>query len=193
MTALDRTVLRGQLRGTLELTRAHATLRRAGRSQPGQPAPGDTDDNPLPLVRPAAQLRAQVETRETPDTFLHMACTPSCERNLHPLTHDGTHPSPQPGGQDSLGGGGVSPVGRMGSVAWGGGEPPIGPAGQLPAPLMDRPMMRPAEQGQIGQVGGAAVQPVDQMVALAPGQRPIAVGEHTAPRRAPRGRCVGRG
>jgi hypothetical protein len=45
---------------------------------------------------------------------------------------------------------------------------------------MDRPMMRPAQQGQVGQVGGAAVEPVEQMMGLAPGQRPGAAGEDTA-------------
>jgi hypothetical protein len=67
-----------------------------------------------------------------------------------------------------------------GSVAWGGGEPPVGAAGQLPTPLMDRPVVSPAHQGQVGQVGGAAIGPVDQMMTLAPGKRAGAVGDHTA-------------
>ena len=40
----------------------------------------------------------------------------------------------------------------MMAVAWlaeGGREAAVGAAGQLPAPLMDRPMMRPAHQGQV--------------------------------------------
>ena len=62
----------------------------------------------------------------------------------------------------------------------GGGQLAVGAAGQLPAALMDRPMVGPAQQGQVRQVGGAAVQPVQQMMALAPGQGPVTVGEHTA-------------
>ena len=41
-------------------------------------------------------------------------------------------------------------------------------------------MMGPAEQGQVGQVGGATLQPGDQVVALAPGQGPVTVGDDTA-------------
>ena len=41
-------------------------------------------------------------------------------------------------------------------------------------------MVGPAEQGQVGQVGGAAMQPVAQVVGVAPGQGPLAVGEDTA-------------
>ena len=41
--------------------------------------------------------------------------------------------------------------------------------------------MGPAPQGQIGQVGGAAIQPGAQMVGVAPGKGPGAGGEHTAP------------
>jgi hypothetical protein len=66
------------------------------------------------------------------------------------------------------------------SVGWGGGELAVGLAGQPPAALMDRAMVGPAHQGQVAKVGRAAVQPVAQMVGLAPGQRPGAVGEHTA-------------
>jgi hypothetical protein len=36
----------------------------------------------------------------------------------------------------------------MSSVGWGGGEAAVGGAGELPAALMDRPMMSPAHQGQ---------------------------------------------
>jgi hypothetical protein len=45
---------------------------------------------------------------------------------------------------------------------------------------MDRPMMGPAQQDQVGQVGRAAVQPGDQMVGLAPGKGPLATGDHAA-------------
>ncbi len=40
--------------------------------------------------------------------------------------------------------------------------------------------MGPAHQGQVGQVGGAAMQPVAQMVGFAPGRGPVAPGERTA-------------
>ena len=72
-------------------------------------------------------------------------------------------------------------LGWVVSVWWGGGQPAVGAAAQPPAPLMHGPMMGPAHQGQIGKVGGAAVQPVDQMMSLAPGQRPGTGGEDTAP------------
>ena len=75
----------------------------------------------------------------------------------------------------------MSPGGGMSPVRWGGGELTVGAAGEPPAALMDRPMVGPAQQGQIGQIGGAAVQPVAQMMGLAPGQRPLAVGEDTTP------------
>jgi hypothetical protein len=45
---------------------------------------------------------------------------------------------------------------------------------------MDRPVVGPAQQGQIRQVGGAAMQPMLQVVGFAPGQRAITAGEHTA-------------
>jgi hypothetical protein len=45
---------------------------------------------------------------------------------------------------------------------------------------MHRPVMGPADQGQVGQVGGTPVQPVDQVVAFAPGQGAGTVGDHTA-------------
>jgi hypothetical protein len=69
------------------------------------------------------------------------------------------------------------------TVAWwagGGREAAVGAAGQLPAPLMHGPMMGPAQQGQVRQVGGAAVDPVPQMMGVAPGKRPVAVGEDAA-------------
>jgi hypothetical protein len=69
---------------------------------------------------------------------------------------------------------------QTGSAWWGGGQPPIRSAGQLPAALMDRPMMGPADQGQVGQVGRAAVDPVAQMVGFAPAQGAGTAGEDTA-------------
>jgi hypothetical protein len=75
------------------------------------------------------------------------------------------------------GGGGLSSVG---SIRWGGGQPPVGGAGQLPAAVMDGPMMGPAQEQQVGQVGGAAVQPVPQMMSLTPGQRAGTAGAPTA-------------
>src|SRR5215216_902162 len=80
------------------------------------------------------------------------------------------------------GDGAMSLVGAVSvlSMRWMGGQATVGAAGQPPAALVDRPMMGPAQQGQVGQVGGAAVEPVDQVVALAPAQGPSAVGEDTA-------------
>ena len=72
------------------------------------------------------------------------------------------------------GGGGLS------SVGWGGGQPPVGLVLQLPAALMHGPMMGPAHQDQVVQIGGAAIQPVDQMMSLTPGKGTITAGEDTA-------------
>src|SRR5215211_4376741 len=69
---------------------------------------------------------------------------------------------------------------RMLSVGWGGGQPSVGLVLESPAALVDRPMMGPAHQGQVVQVGRAAIQPVDQMMGLAPGQGAVTVGEDTA-------------
>ena len=74
----------------------------------------------------------------------------------------------------------MSSGGGMSSVGRGGGEAAVGLAGQPPAALMDRSMVGSAQQGQVGQVGGAAVEPVAQMMGFAPGQRPVTVGEDTA-------------
>jgi len=71
-------------------------------------------------------------------------------------------------------------LGPMGPVGWGSGQPAITLADQPPAPLMDRPMMRPAQQRQVGQIGRAAMQPVAQMMGFTPGQGPRTAGEHTA-------------
>jgi hypothetical protein len=81
----------------------------------------------------------------------------------------------------------------MSSLGWGGGVPAVGAAGQLPAALMDVPVMGSAEQGQVGQVGRATVQPGDQMMALAPGQRPITARKDTALVAHGQSRALGRG
>jgi hypothetical protein len=72
-------------------------------------------------------------------------------------------------------------VGAMGSMRWGGRQAAIRSAGEPPAPLVDIPMMGPAQQRQIREVGGAIMQPVAQMMRLTPGQRPRAVREHAPP------------
>ena len=41
-------------------------------------------------------------------------------------------------------------------------------------------MMGSAQQGQVGQVGGAAMEPVAEMVGFAPGRGSVAAGHHTA-------------
>jgi hypothetical protein len=64
---------------------------------------------------------------------------------------------------------------------WGGGQPAVVLALEPPATLVDRAVVGPAQQDQVDQVGGAAVQPVDQMMGVTPGQGPLAVGEPTAP------------
>ena len=80
----------------------------------------------------------------------------------------------------------------MSSVGRGGREPAIGAAGQLPAALMDRPMMRPAQQDQVGQVGRATIQPMPQMMGVTPGQRPITTREDTTPVPHRQGGALGR-
>src|SRR5215203_4723016 len=75
------------------------------------------------------------------------------------------------------GGGRLSSVGSM---LWGGGRPPVRASDQPPAALMDRPMMGPAHQDQVVQIGRAAIQPMLEMVGLAPGQRAVTAGEDTA-------------
>jgi hypothetical protein len=69
---------------------------------------------------------------------------------------------------------------QVSSMRWGGGQSAVGLAGQPPAPLMHRPVVGPAHQGQIREVSEAAVQPVPQVMGLAPGQGPVTAGEHTA-------------
>jgi hypothetical protein len=53
--------------------------------------------------------------------------------------------------------------------------------------------MSPAQQGQVGQIRWAAIQPVRYVMALTPGQRPVAVGEHTATVADRQGAALGRG
>ena len=65
-------------------------------------------------------------------------------------------------------------------MRWGGGQPSVGLVLELPAALMDRPMMGSAHQDQVVQVGRAAIQPVDQMMGLAPGKGAVTGGEDTA-------------
>ena len=71
----------------------------------------------------------------------------------------------------------VSPVAWVG---WAGGQAAVRVTGQPPAALVDRPVMGPAQQGQVLEVGGAAMEPMSEMVGFAPGQGPVAAGEHTA-------------
>ena len=66
------------------------------------------------------------------------------------------------------------------SMRWGGGQPPIRVSGQPPAALMDRPMMGPAHQDQIGQVGRATMGPVAEMMGLTPARGPLAARDRTA-------------
>jgi hypothetical protein len=60
--------------------------------------------------------------------------------------------------------------GAVSSLRWAGAELPIGAPGQLPAALMHRPMMGPAQQREVGQVGRATSQPGHHMMSVAPGQ-----------------------
>ena len=76
--------------------------------------------------------------------------------------------------------GGMSSVGGVFSVGWGGGQPAVGVAGQPPPSLMHRAVVGSADQGQVVQVGGAAMQPMLEMVGFAPGQGSRAAGEDTA-------------
>jgi hypothetical protein len=62
----------------------------------------------------------------------------------------------------------------------GGGELAVGSADEPPAALVDGPMMGPTQEGGVVQVGGAAIQPVPDVMALAPGQGPAAAGDDAA-------------
>ena len=72
-------------------------------------------------------------------------------------------------------------------------SPTIGIPLEPPAALMGRPMVGPTQQHQVGQVGGAAIESVPDMVGLAPPQRPAAAGEHTAAVPHGQGLTLGRG
>ena len=85
-------------------------------------------------------------------------------------------------------GGGMLPVGGGGVAV----SLAVGAAGQPPAALMDGAVVGSAEQGEVGQVGRAAVEPVPQVVGFAPGQRAGTVGEDTAAVADGQGACVGR-
>jgi hypothetical protein len=74
----------------------------------------------------------------------------------------------------------VGPLPAAAFVGWEGGEPPVGAPAQPPAALMHGPMMGPAQQGQIRQVGRAAMEPVAQMMGLTPAQGALAAREDTA-------------
>src|SRR5215216_6184127 len=83
--------------------------------------------------------------------------------------------------------------GALSSAPGGGGEPAVGAAGQLPAALMDAPVMGSADQGQVVQLGGAAVDPVPQMMGVTPGQGTVTVGEDTTLVADGEGVALGRG
>jgi hypothetical protein len=77
-------------------------------------------------------------------------------------------------------GSGRGPLPSMGGGCRWGGMAVSCPAGRGSAALLHGPVMSPAQQGQIRQIGGATIQPVPEMVALAPGQGPVTVGEDPA-------------
>ena len=70
--------------------------------------------------------------------------------------------------------------GAASSMRWGGDQVAVGVAVKPPAALVHGPVMGPAQQGQVGQVGGAAMDPVAQMMGLAPGQGAGTVGKDAA-------------
>ena len=63
------------------------------------------------------------------------------------------------------------------SVWWGGAEAAVGSADEPPAAVMDGPVMRPTDQGEVVQVGGATIQPMPHMMAFTPGQGAAAAGD----------------
>jgi hypothetical protein len=65
-------------------------------------------------------------------------------------------------------------------VRRGRGQPTARVTAQPPPAFADGSVVGPAQQRQIGQISGTAVQPVEQMVGFAPGQRPRTAGEDTA-------------
>jgi hypothetical protein len=68
----------------------------------------------------------------------------------------------------------------MSPIRSGGGHPPVGAAGQLPAAFVDGPVVGPADQDQVGQVGGGrcSANAIDGGLRTRPGAG--AAGEHTA-------------
>src|SRR6266516_4243020 len=60
-------------------------------------------------------------------------------------------------------------------------EPPILVPDQAPAFFMDHPVMRPAEERQVGQRRRAAARPPDQVMPVAPDGRPRATREDAVP------------
>src|SRR5215213_7287521 len=62
--------------------------------------------------------------------------------------------------------------GLVSSMWWGGGELSVGAADEPPAAVMDGPMMGPADQGQVVQVGGTTLQPMPDVMGFTPGQGP---------------------
>jgi hypothetical protein len=77
-------------------------------------------------------------------------------------------------------------------VGWGGGDLAVGSAAESPAALRHAPVMSPAHQSKIGRVGRAAIQPVDQMMPLPPGQRPSTTRNDPAPIAHGQGAALGR-
>ena len=78
-------------------------------------------------------------------------------------------------------------------MRWGGDQAAVGISLQLPAALVDGPVVGSAEQGEVVEVGGAAMEPVAEVVGFAPAQGSLAVGEDTAAVADGQGGCVGRG
>src|ERR1700683_4431033 len=74
--------------------------------------------------------------------------------------------------------GGSNP-GAMGLIGWDHQDPLIAPD-QLPATLMDRPVVAIAEQDEVLQVGRPAVAPVDDVVGVGPGSGAVAARPHAA-------------
>ena len=137
----------GAVGGAVGSVRVAGTVGRG----PGLRAAGQGADWPRHPTRPRAQL-----IRRRPSVMAEFVSGTS-----HPGAVDGAAGSGRVRRRRGLLGS---------SMRWGGGQPAIGVAGQPPAALMDRPVMGPAHQRQVGQVGGAAMEPVDQMVGLAPGR-----------------------
>src|SRR5438874_12128689 len=60
-------------------------------------------------------------------------------------------------------------------------HPTVVSANQLPPALMDLPVMAAAEQDLVFDLASAAAGPVDEMMSVAPGGRPLAVGPLAVP------------